>query len=403
MQEAERCGHSVLASPLADSLPKSMFSKSDKNGLYLYSPYLCGTGLVDFLNTAYDWGTKCWDRSGFVVGFFHLYNMLFENGHISKPIDVFERVISVFQDDLFRGRRRPTSKDRSYGFTTAFELMLGSKAHSFADAKTRRRLKGGCLPNFANETSMRNQGKTTDHTLFKSQSKLFALSQANYLKDRIDTSSFPALATAPRTSTGFLDAMKTELKEEIEGKSPVALLNYSAITAIIMILFQALDESMTDLPSAKLLLDKQFSSFPSHEVDIHAKVLYLAFFTDKGIIQDISKQRLDSPILRKMGKTLEDTWKEVGPEIIPVLLLNDASEPTTDDSPKHNRRSEKMIAETMRKMKMLDPSIANELEKALKNQEIGPCSSCPDCQAGVKFDAMKELKTLMEGMGHTAY
>lgn len=38
-----------------DSAPASLFSKSSKNGLWLYSPYLCGTGIADMLSMSYDW------------------------------------------------------------------------------------------------------------------------------------------------------------------------------------------------------------------------------------------------------------------------------------------------------------------------------------------------------------
>ena len=44
-------------SPLSceDSAPKSLFSKSSKNGMRLYSPYLCGTGIADMLSMSYEW------------------------------------------------------------------------------------------------------------------------------------------------------------------------------------------------------------------------------------------------------------------------------------------------------------------------------------------------------------
>ena len=66
--------------------PRSLFAKSSKNGLWLYSPYLCGTGMVEMLNMSSDWGTKCWGRSGYMQSFFHLYNMLLQNKHIKNPL-----------------------------------------------------------------------------------------------------------------------------------------------------------------------------------------------------------------------------------------------------------------------------------------------------------------------------
>lgn len=50
--------------------------KEPKVSLWLYSPYLCATGMVEMLNLSYEWGTKCWDRSGYMKAFFHLYDLL---------------------------------------------------------------------------------------------------------------------------------------------------------------------------------------------------------------------------------------------------------------------------------------------------------------------------------------
>ena len=52
------CDVLLLAeSPIAlrSTIPGSLFSKSSKNGLWLYSPYLCGTGMIDALRFSYDW------------------------------------------------------------------------------------------------------------------------------------------------------------------------------------------------------------------------------------------------------------------------------------------------------------------------------------------------------------
>ena len=52
------CDFTLLAkSPvLSWSLaPESLFSQSSNNGLWLYSPYLCGTGMVDAIQLSYDW------------------------------------------------------------------------------------------------------------------------------------------------------------------------------------------------------------------------------------------------------------------------------------------------------------------------------------------------------------
>ncbi|KAL8685341.1 MAG: hypothetical protein Q9224_005856, partial [Gallowayella concinna] len=98
-----------------ESAPRSLFSNSSKNGLWLYSPYLCGTGMVDMLNMSYDW-----------------------NGHLKQPISPIERLLEIFKEDVFRGGQRPENR-----FFDALQLSLDVRAQYLGDPKKRRLGKGG--------------------------------------------------------------------------------------------------------------------------------------------------------------------------------------------------------------------------------------------------------------------
>jgi hypothetical protein len=141
--DAECCGEGILATENIhyDNRPKSLFSKSTNNGLWLFSPYLCGTAQVEFFNMSYEWGTRIWDKSALVVSFFHLYNMLLECGHVKKRIDFFERVIELFKDDIFKGGRPVlggTIGRKNGNFTNAYSIGLGTKATFSANLDSKR-------------------------------------------------------------------------------------------------------------------------------------------------------------------------------------------------------------------------------------------------------------------------
>jgi hypothetical protein len=134
---------------------------------------------------------------------------------------------------------------------------------------------------------------------------------------------FPLAKNQPRSAVDFLDAVKADVETDLKGKSPVALLNYHGILSIIMLLLQALEEGVADLPEVKKRMAQEFSKHNKMEFGLHDKVFSLAFGSTDAMIQDGRGERLDNHVLRRMGSTFETVWNEIEPDLLPVFLLND--------------------------------------------------------------------------------
>ena len=375
--------------------PRSFFSKSSKNGLWLYSPYLCGTGMVEMLNVSYDWGTKCWDRSGYMQSFFHLYNMLFQNGHVKKPIDTLERVIEVFKGDIFRGRQRPTKK-----FFDSFRLTLDIRAQYLSESTKLRRRKADTQ---AEGSIFRARGKPNDHNLYTKQSKLFALSQANWLVSKLDRSTFPSLATPTHSATDILDALKSYLTEDITGHTPIATLNYNLLLYTVSIIYCELDKVTKDMPEAKLILNDLLDDTKKTAPGLPDKILSLAFSSSSVTLQDMRNERLDSPILRRMGSHLSRMWDQLGPQLERSLIYgqevtNKNPERGSADQDSGKRRTlaegaqvkEFLRSEKMQELSEMNPMIYEAVVKATAGVEVGSCKDCEHCRRGVKIEKTEE-------------
>ena len=213
-EDADCCGEGNLAKINIhhNDTPKSLFAKNTNNGLWLFSPYLCGTAQVEFFNYSYEWGARIWDFSGLMIGFFHFYNMLLQCGHIKRQIPFFEQAIDLFKDDIFKNGRP----------------LLGANDGTGSDKKNAVSTKA-----FQLEIKMllRPVNKTDLYSnRFKNSSKLYALGEVKFMKERIDTKLFPTLTEkAPRTAIPFLDAMRSDLESDFEVKASASTLNFSAV------------------------------------------------------------------------------------------------------------------------------------------------------------------------------
>ena len=374
--------------------PRSLFSKSSKNGVWLYSPYLCGTGMVEMLNMSYDWGTKCWDRSGYMEAFFHLYNLLLQNGHLKKPIEMLERVIEIFKDDIFRGRQRPTKK-----FYDSFKLSLGIRAQYLADSTKLRLRKAGAQKE---GSIFRGKGKPNDHSLYTKQSKLFALSQANWLVSKLDPSKFPCLVTPTTSATDLLDALKLDLQEDITGRTPVTSLNYNLLLRTVSVIYDELDKATKDMPEAKALIDNYFNDPNSPALGIHDKILSVALCSPTVTIQDMRDERLDSPILARMGFHLSKIWDKMGWELerslvygrkagkVPEHVLADKKSGKPRVLAEGAQGVEFLRSKKMQELREVSPQLYEALVKATAGIKVGSCADCEHCRRGVKIEKSDE-------------
>ncbi|KAK0657747.1 hypothetical protein B0T16DRAFT_317985 [Cercophora newfieldiana] len=94
-----------------NTIPPSRFSKTNSNGLWEYSPYLCAVGLVEGLQLAYSLGMWLWDKLPEITYIIHLHNMLLQKGFIKTPIGLFNTLENpnFFADCFYTNGEPPTS------------------------------------------------------------------------------------------------------------------------------------------------------------------------------------------------------------------------------------------------------------------------------------------------------
>lgn len=115
-----------------DTIPPSRFSDTNSNGLWEYSPFLCGVGLMEGLEIAYRLGMSLWDQMPEPVLAVHLHNMLVQKGYITDPVGLYWSLQHIFQNALFNQGDLPTSD-------FAAKLLAQIRARS-SPLATRRRM-----------------------------------------------------------------------------------------------------------------------------------------------------------------------------------------------------------------------------------------------------------------------
>lgn len=115
-----------------NTIPPSRFSDTNSNGLWEYSPLLCGVGLVEALEIAYRLGMSVWDRMSEPVLAVHLHNMLVQKGYIAEPVGLYKSLQHIFQKALFDHGAVPTSN-----FAAALIVHIKARNDPLA---TRRRI-----------------------------------------------------------------------------------------------------------------------------------------------------------------------------------------------------------------------------------------------------------------------
>ncbi len=87
----------------------SRFADTNPHGLWDYSPFSCGVGLLEALELAYLASMIAWTNTPEVLILMHLYNKLVQKGYINTPIEMFEFCLREFSQDIFADGQRPTS------------------------------------------------------------------------------------------------------------------------------------------------------------------------------------------------------------------------------------------------------------------------------------------------------
>lgn len=84
-----------------NTIPPSRFTSTNPNGLYEYSPFICGAGLLEGLELDYLIGVYTWDTAPELTMVIHLHSMLENKGFLEKPVGLWSSIAGISADSLF--------------------------------------------------------------------------------------------------------------------------------------------------------------------------------------------------------------------------------------------------------------------------------------------------------------
>ena len=175
-----------------NTIPPSRFSNTNANGLWEYSPFLCGVGLMEGLELMYSIGVMLWDRMPEPMLIIHIHNMLVQKGYIQRPIGVYDALQELFAPSFFVNSEAP--KSNFYAALSARVEETGSRLATFS------RRRDASVARAANDI----HGIMDAHSnrFFKQRSNLVLYRQAEWNIDRIpdDRLSITSLLASIRLS-----------------------------------------------------------------------------------------------------------------------------------------------------------------------------------------------------------
>jgi hypothetical protein len=168
-------GQSDYQRGLSECIPPSRFTKSNANGLWEYSPFLCGIGLMDALELAYGMGLWTMDQRPEGMLLLHLQNMLVQKGYMTQPFAVYAGLENLFPTAFFVDGKAPTSD-----FDHALLARLSGWSPRWARPRHRR--------DSAPTADLHSLCDPNANVLFRTKSLLQLLREAEWDPERIPNS-----------------------------------------------------------------------------------------------------------------------------------------------------------------------------------------------------------------------
>lgn len=258
------------------TLPPSRFSNSNANGLWEYSPFLCGVGLAEGLELGYRFGSLLWDQIPEPMLLVHLHNMLVQKKYLDRPIGLFAALEDTFRAAFFADGRPPTSDfpqalssrvdktgtrlaqrqlARRRGQANSIHAMLDVAANSFFHIKSNLLLyrESGWNPDRIPDEDL---GRQT--LLFNLRSGAGSSRQGSSdtrgprpLRLESGNDPLPALSQLPRpeglSRRDLLEAIRLDIYSDVCGPFPYSSLNFPWVTARMMMLFMMFEDELKKL------------------------------------------------------------------------------------------------------------------------------------------------------------
>ncbi|KAI1866988.1 hypothetical protein JX265_007564 [Neoarthrinium moseri] len=178
------------------SISPSQFSNSNANGLWEYSPFLCGLGLMEGLEISYLFGMMIWDRIPEPFLLIHLHNMLVQRGYIAQPVGLYASLQSLFTDAFFIDGKVPTSN---------FLEALVAKVDAYNTARARATQQAARRSN-AQASDVHGMLDVNANKFFKTPTTLVSYRKADWNYERVADSDIK-----PISMLAMLRVAQTEL------------------------------------------------------------------------------------------------------------------------------------------------------------------------------------------------
>ncbi|KAF9877452.1 hypothetical protein CkaCkLH20_05152 [Colletotrichum karsti] len=177
-----------------ESVPPSRFSKSNPNGLWEYSPFLCGVGLVEGLDLSYRAAMTVWDAICEPTLLVHLHNMLVQKGHLAGPVGVYACLEELLAEDFFENGIIPKSN---------FHAALAARMRNAKSNPRKAHSRPSALPQ--QDLDLQTLLDLHANKNFRMKSNLLLYREAGWNVDRIPDSDIE-----PRTMFGWARISQTK-------------------------------------------------------------------------------------------------------------------------------------------------------------------------------------------------
>ncbi|KAK6844328.1 hypothetical protein PG995_014438 [Apiospora arundinis] len=156
------------------------FSLSAGNGLWDFSPYACGAGLMEVLDFTYSVALVLMEKIPEPVLLAHLHNMLVQKGYLKEPIPLWNDLSTkLFPQAFFANGKLPTSR-----FFEAFESHFRAVT-SRRNVSQFRSARREALSSHSANSNFQSLFDPIANLLFKRESVLTALRRAGWSCDHI--------------------------------------------------------------------------------------------------------------------------------------------------------------------------------------------------------------------------
>ncbi|KAK1623819.1 hypothetical protein BDP81DRAFT_331472 [Colletotrichum phormii] len=143
----------------------SRFSHANSNGLWDYSPYLCGVGLVEGLRLVYSASMATWNQIVEPITFVHLHNMLKERGYLDQMTSIRVNRVAGFFRAFFRDSIFPKGEIPKFKFARCFQDVFDASKVPSIDGY--------------------DVGDLSNLSMFRTKSQLVLYQEANWDPSRI--------------------------------------------------------------------------------------------------------------------------------------------------------------------------------------------------------------------------